>query len=123
MGPTLIQNGKLSFWLDRPSGKKCYMISARELTIIWASGDTPQYWRWIDDFPEARFPEVAELRIVCCLDNLVMQSLKGIPLSYSLAPKFKAQSGLDQGLKNPGLVDQCNPSFISFDQGGHLKDK
>ncbi|KAK4854701.1 hypothetical protein QYF36_000301 [Acer negundo] len=65
MGPTLIQNGKLSFWFNRPSGKKCYMISARELNIAWASGDTPWYWHWIDDFPGARFPEVAELIMVC----------------------------------------------------------
>ncbi|KAK2640873.1 hypothetical protein Ddye_022636 [Dipteronia dyeriana] len=52
--PSLIHNGKLSFWLDHPSGKKCYMISARELTITWAGRDTTDYWRWIDDFPGAR---------------------------------------------------------------------
>jgi hypothetical protein len=32
-------------WLDRETGAKCYMLSARGLTIIW--GDTPQYWSWI----------------------------------------------------------------------------
>ncbi|KAH7571405.1 hypothetical protein ACOSP7_013968 [Xanthoceras sorbifolium] len=60
--PILINGGKLSFWLDKPSGKKCYMISARELKIVWSS--TPEYWGWIS-LPEARFPEVAELRSVC----------------------------------------------------------
>ncbi|KAK2653301.1 hypothetical protein Ddye_013157 [Dipteronia dyeriana] len=60
--PVLINEGKLSFWLDKHSGKKCYMISARELEIVW--GDTPQYWDW-HSLPEARFPEVAELRNVC----------------------------------------------------------
>lgn len=32
-------------WLDRATVAKCYMLSARKLTIIW--GDTPQYWHWI----------------------------------------------------------------------------
>jgi hypothetical protein len=32
-------------WLDRETGAKCYMLSARALCIIW--GDTPRYWRWI----------------------------------------------------------------------------
>jgi hypothetical protein len=32
-------------WLDRATGAKCYMLSARKLGIAW--GDTPQYWRWI----------------------------------------------------------------------------
>jgi hypothetical protein len=32
-------------WLDRETGAKCYMLSARDLFIVW--GDTPQYWTWI----------------------------------------------------------------------------
>nr|AGG38119.1 maternal effect embryo arrest 66 protein [Dimocarpus longan] len=60
--PVLINGGKLSFWLDKPSGKKCYMISPEELKIVW--GDTPRYYKWVS-LPEARFPEVAELRMVC----------------------------------------------------------
>ncbi|KAF9622592.1 hypothetical protein IFM89_032491 [Coptis chinensis] len=27
------------------SGKKCFMIGAKELKITWS--DTPQYWKWI----------------------------------------------------------------------------
>ncbi|XP_062010957.1 F-box protein PP2-B10-like [Rosa rugosa] len=56
--PALIDEGKMSLSLDKWSGKKCYMISARSLQIIWS--DTPQYWRWIS-FPDTRFEEVAEL--------------------------------------------------------------
>ncbi|XP_057459285.1 F-box protein PP2-B10-like isoform X2 [Actinidia eriantha] len=55
----LIDGGKLSFALDKKSGKKCYMIGARMLTVIW--GSSPQYWTW-------RFLEVANLRDVCWLD-------------------------------------------------------
>ncbi|KAK2653521.1 hypothetical protein Ddye_013377 [Dipteronia dyeriana] len=60
--PLLINEGKLSFWLDKLSGKKCYMISAKELMIFWV--DIPQYWKWIS-LPEARFPAVARLKVVC----------------------------------------------------------
>lgn len=60
--PILIDDGKMSFALDKWSGKKCYMISARHLMIVW--GDTPAYWRWIS-VPGSRFTEVAELKAVC----------------------------------------------------------
>ncbi|CAN6239083.1 unnamed protein product [Urochloa humidicola] len=43
--PVLLADGLTSMWLDRETGTKCYMLSARALCIIW--GDTPQYWRWI----------------------------------------------------------------------------
>ncbi|CAN1329597.1 F-box protein At2g02240 [Linum perenne] len=61
--PILIDGGrKVSFSLDKRNGKKCFMISARELRIEW--GDTPEYWGWIS-LPESRFAEVAELVDVC----------------------------------------------------------
>ncbi|XP_050384446.1 putative F-box protein PP2-B12 [Argentina anserina] len=63
--PVLFSEGKLSFSLDKWSGKKCYMIPARELGIVW--GGTPLYWRWISH-PESRFVEVAELLHVCWLE-------------------------------------------------------
>ncbi|CAN1811517.1 Putative F-box protein PP2-B12 [Linum perenne] len=60
--PVLIDDGRKSFSLDKLTGKKCFMISARELRIVW--GDTPFYWRWASD-PNSRFGEVAELVNVC----------------------------------------------------------
>nr|AFK34389.1 unknown [Medicago truncatula] len=63
--PIIIDNGKKSFQLERKSGKKCYMLSARSLAITW--GDTDQYWNWTV-MPESRFPEVAELLHVCWLE-------------------------------------------------------
>ncbi|GJM87210.1 hypothetical protein PR202_ga03142 [Eleusine coracana subsp. coracana] len=44
-GPVLLADGLMSMWLDRESGAKCYMLSARALYIVW--GDTPEYWSWI----------------------------------------------------------------------------
>ncbi|KAD7477437.1 hypothetical protein R6Q59_007208 [Mikania micrantha] len=63
--PVIIDGGNKSFWLHKLSGKKCYMLAARDLSIIW--GDTPRYWRWIS-VPESRFDEVAELMSVCWLE-------------------------------------------------------
>ncbi|KAI3819051.1 hypothetical protein L1987_12873 [Smallanthus sonchifolius] len=60
--PLIIDGGNKSFSLDKQSGKKCYMLAARDLSIVW--GDTPRYWRWIS-LPESRFTEVAELISVC----------------------------------------------------------
>ncbi|XP_020112635.1 F-box protein At2g02240-like [Ananas comosus] len=55
----------ISFWLDKSSGAKCYMLLARALSIAW--GDTPEYWAW-NRIPDARFGEVAELLDVCWLE-------------------------------------------------------
>ncbi|GAB4835444.1 hypothetical protein Ancab_000351 [Ancistrocladus abbreviatus] len=63
--PILIDGDTKSFWLEKWSGKKCYMIAARSLSIVW--GDTPRYWRWTST-SESRFREVAELITVCWLD-------------------------------------------------------
>ncbi|KNA11847.1 hypothetical protein SOVF_131400 [Spinacia oleracea] len=48
----------ISFSLDKWTGKKCYMLGARELTLAFS--DNSRCWRW-KPLPESRFPEVAEL--------------------------------------------------------------
>ncbi|XP_020213402.1 putative F-box protein PP2-B12 [Cajanus cajan] len=75
--PLLIDDGNKSFRLDKVNGKKCYMLSARSLFIVW--GDTPRYWRWTN-VPTARFWEVAELVSVCWLE------IKGVVKSSMLSP-------------------------------------
>ncbi|TYI31211.1 hypothetical protein ES332_A05G437900v1 [Gossypium tomentosum] len=57
--PLLIEAGRKSFWLERMSGKKCYMLSSRDLSII--GSDLPEYRRWIST-RGARFDEVAYIR-------------------------------------------------------------
>ncbi|XP_038977404.1 F-box protein PP2-B11-like [Phoenix dactylifera] len=47
----LVDGGRLSFQLERSTGRKCYMICPRSMRIIW--GNEPQYWRWIS-LPESR---------------------------------------------------------------------
>ncbi|TKY52055.1 F-box protein PP2-B10 [Spatholobus suberectus] len=63
--PTIIDQGRKSFQLEKLTGNKCYMLSARDLSVIW--GDTSQYWEWTT-LPESRFQEVAALRAVCWFD-------------------------------------------------------
>ncbi|XP_074316281.1 putative F-box protein PP2-B12 [Silene latifolia] len=54
----LLQEGTKSVSLDKWTGKKCYMLGARELAIY--GSDYPNCWKW-NRLTDARFPEVAEL--------------------------------------------------------------
>ncbi|CAN7080528.1 unnamed protein product [Brassica oleracea var. botrytis] len=57
----LIDDGRTVKLLER-SGKKCWMLSARKLEIVWV--DSPEYWLWISIL-DSRFEEVAALLMVC----------------------------------------------------------
>ncbi|KAL6851419.1 hypothetical protein ACP4OV_020352 [Aristida adscensionis] len=61
----LLDQRTKSFWLERTSGAKCYMLSSRSMSIIW--GENPLYWRQVY-LPDSRFEEVSELLAVCWLD-------------------------------------------------------
>ncbi|ESQ28583.1 hypothetical protein EUTSA_v10019836mg, partial [Eutrema salsugineum] len=63
--PLLIDDGRMSFWMEKRSGKKCFMLSARELEITWA--DSPDIWSWIS-IPDSRFEVVAALGMICWLE-------------------------------------------------------
>ncbi|OIT07023.1 f-box protein pp2-b10, partial [Nicotiana attenuata] len=54
-----------SFSLDRWSGKKCFMVAPRALSI--ALVENPQHWEWTTR-PESRFSELAILKSVQWLD-------------------------------------------------------
>ncbi|KAG6530663.1 putative F-box protein PP2-B12 isoform X1 [Zingiber officinale] len=62
--PILVDQAKMSFQLEKATGKKWYMISAEKMQVTW--GDTPQYWRWVS-LKESRFAQVVELLAVCWL--------------------------------------------------------
>ncbi|XWS64489.1 hypothetical protein CRYUN_Cryun05aG0008100 [Craigia yunnanensis] len=57
--PVLIDGGNKIFKLEKSSGKKSYILSAKELSITWSSN--PLYWSWIS-MTESRFSRVAVLR-------------------------------------------------------------
>ncbi|XAR48351.1 hypothetical protein NMG60_11031154 [Bertholletia excelsa] len=65
--PLVIDHGSVSFSIEKLSGRRCFMLAARSLSIVWA--DTPRYWRWISlPTSSRRFSEVAELLSVCWLE-------------------------------------------------------
>lgn len=61
----LIDGGNKSFALDKSTGKKSYVMSAKELSILY--GDEPDHWNW-KSIPESRFAEVAEVKTICRLE-------------------------------------------------------
>ncbi|PIN11256.1 hypothetical protein CDL12_16135 [Handroanthus impetiginosus] len=56
--PLLIHGGKMSFSLDKRSGKKCFMVGARGLLISWKG-----CWDFMSH-KKSRFVEVAKLRSI-----------------------------------------------------------
>ncbi|KAM7488528.1 hypothetical protein LguiB_026012 [Lonicera macranthoides] len=61
----LLDGGKMSLSVGKESGKKCYMVGARQLAI--ALGDDPRSWARTSS-PHSRFLEVAELLNVTYLE-------------------------------------------------------
>ncbi|CAN4120761.1 unnamed protein product [Withania somnifera] len=63
--PILLDEGKMSFWLVKTNGKKCYLLSARQLMISFS--DNQLFWEHTTD-ADSRFTEVAFLNSVDLLD-------------------------------------------------------
>ncbi|KAK5795173.1 hypothetical protein PVK06_036431 [Gossypium arboreum] len=74
--PLLIEAGRKSFWLERGSGKKCYMLSPRDLTIRW-SVDTSWYWRWVS-IPEASLSTAGMERLISLIRCFKCSGCAGI---------------------------------------------
>ncbi|KAG6427290.1 hypothetical protein SASPL_111532 [Salvia splendens] len=89
--PLLIDDARKSFQLEKLSGKKCYMLSARDLSIVW--GDTLQYWQFIS-LPESRFPEVAELLDVCWFEirGKIEMNMLSVNTNYAAYLVFTCKS-------------------------------
>ncbi|EES05996.1 hypothetical protein BDA96_04G364700 [Sorghum bicolor] len=99
--PVLLADGLTSMWLDRATGAKCYMLSARKLGIAW--GDTPQYWRWIP-ITVSRFSEAAELQYVWWLEirGNIDSKMLSQHTTYSAYTVFRVADGR-RGLHFPCL--------------------
>ncbi|EOA25983.1 hypothetical protein CARUB_v10019372mg [Capsella rubella] len=97
--PLLIEDGKKSLWLEKMSGKRCIMLSPKEMWIKWVSSPR-QFWQWIS-IPEARFEEVPELLNVCWFEVRGRISTRYLSPStrYSVYIVFKTKNGC------PGLED------------------
>ncbi|XXG89716.1 hypothetical protein AAC387_Pa12g1651 [Persea americana] len=111
--PVLIDDKKMSFSIEKRTGRKCYMLSARKLWITW--GDTPMYWKW-NSLPESRFPEVAELLSVCWLE------ISGKIDAHLLSPKttYKAYLVIKFGEEAYGLDFPHAETSVKL--GGHASN-
>lgn len=115
--PLLLDGGKMSFSIDKRSGKKCYIVSAREFIISW--GDTEWYWKWTSH-PDSRFSEVANLLAVCWLDirgRIETQKLSpgtnyGAYLLFKLAKNF-------YGLQSASAVMR----LVNHESDGEAEDR
>ncbi|KAI3439371.1 uncharacterized protein J3R85_004786 [Psidium guajava] len=99
--PLLIDDGHKSFALDKWSGKKCYMIGTRDLSIVWR--DIPCYWRRSSPHV-SRFPEVVELLRVCWLEVHAKMEMRLLSANtyYAAYLIFKFVYG-SYGFKNQAL--------------------
>ncbi|MCD7446002.1 hypothetical protein HAX54_024706 [Datura stramonium] len=104
--PILLDGGKLSFFLDKHSGKKCFMIASRELTIS-RSGNT-NYWKWKKN-SNLRFSEAA------CQGALRLLDINGRIGTEMLSPKtdYAAYLVFKLAAITDGL-DYANSTIIRF---------
>ncbi|KAL4580548.1 hypothetical protein LXL04_016746 [Taraxacum kok-saghyz] len=63
--PLLIDGGLKTFSIQKATGKKCYMLSARDLYIAWSANSL--FWCW-KPLIKSRFSEVVELRMTSWLE-------------------------------------------------------
>ncbi|XVF41834.1 hypothetical protein PTKIN_Ptkin01aG0312200 [Pterospermum kingtungense] len=97
-------------WLanEKSSGKKCYMLSARELNITWA--ENPLFWTW-KPFPSSRFSEVAELRTIWWLE------IQGRTKSSMLSPTTVYEAYLIVKFADRAYGLDLLPSKVSVEIG------
>ncbi|KAJ6974228.1 F-box protein PP2-B15-like [Populus alba x Populus x berolinensis] len=102
----LIDGGRKSFKLERSSGKKSFMLSARDLHITWS--DESPYWHWAS-LPESRFSEVAVLRTMCWLE------IVGMIKTQMLTPNTKYGAYLVLKITDRSYGLDLMPSEISVE--------
>lgn len=110
--PLLIDHGNKSFKLDKYSGKKSYIISARELSIAWSSD--PMTWSW-KPIPESRFAEAVELRTVSWLE------IEGKMRTRNLTPNTTYAAYLIMNVSHQGYGLDSAPSEVSVTVGNNVR--
>ncbi|XP_011023725.1 PREDICTED: F-box protein PP2-B15-like [Populus euphratica] len=106
----LIDGGRKSFKLERSSGRKSFMLSARDLHITWS--DESLYWHWAS-LPESRFSEVAVLRTMCWLE------IVGMIKTQMLTPNTKYGAYLVLKITDRSYGLDLMPSEISVEVGNN----
>ncbi|KAJ0240456.1 F-box domain-containing protein [Hirschfeldia incana] len=108
----LIDDGKKSFWLEKGSGKKCYMLSAMDLKIV--RSDCPAYWQW-NTVPDSKFKKVAELRDVSWFEirGKISSGMLSKGTHYSVYLVFKRSGGRSYGFED--LPMEAQVGFVGKD--------
>ncbi|KAL3516006.1 hypothetical protein ACH5RR_022908 [Cinchona calisaya] len=108
--PLLIDGGNKTFWIDKLNNKKCYMLSARELSITWSNNKL--YWCWKSFLP-SRFAQVVELIMVTWLD------IQGKINTRMLSPKTTYGAYLVIKLANRAYGLHSFPIEVSIEAGDY----
>ncbi|XP_022869387.1 F-box protein PP2-B15-like [Olea europaea var. sylvestris] len=108
--PLLIDGGNKTFAIDKFTNKKCYMLSARELSIAWAN--YPLYWCW-KRLLQSRFLEGVELIMVCWLE------IQGTINTRTLSPDTIYGAYLIVNLAGRAFGLDSLPSEVSIEVGNY----
>ncbi|XVF31414.1 hypothetical protein REPUB_Repub16aG0144000 [Reevesia pubescens] len=109
----LIDGGNKTFSLEKSSGKKCYVLSARELNITYS--ENPLFWTW-KPFQTSRFLEVAELRTIWWLE------IEGKINSRMLSPKIDYEAYLIVKFIDRAYGLDLLPSKVWVEVGNHKSE-
>ncbi|GMI65397.1 phloem protein 2-B15 [Hibiscus trionum] len=109
--PVVVADGRMSFKLERSSGKISYILSARELSIT--GSNDPTFWVWKSD-PESRFSEVAELVTTSWLE------IKGKIRTKKLSPNTKYGAYLLLKIAERSYGLDLIPSETSIEIGNQI---
>ncbi|CAI0404908.1 unnamed protein product [Linum tenue] len=104
----LVDGGRKRLKLEILSGKKCYELSARDLSITW--GSESMYWAWTS-IPESRFSEVAVLRTMSWLE------IQGKINTQMLTPNTKYGAYLVLKISDRAFGLDLMPSEVSVQVG------
>ncbi|RLN43216.1 putative F-box protein PP2-B8 [Panicum miliaceum] len=88
-------------WLDRASGARCYMLSARALSLPWDDGELS--WRWTPH-PLSRFGDAAEL--VGCTSLDIYARLPAAELTPATTYAAYLVYGVAEGHRGLSYPDQ-----------------
>lgn len=102
----LIDDRTKKFWIERATGKLCFMLSARDLDIC--QGDDNHCWHWVSQ-DDTSFKEIAELLAVCRLDVQGQFDCKLLSSGIAYAVSFRLKLH-----ESPRGTDQFDRGFLLF---------
>ncbi|XP_004494572.1 F-box protein PP2-B15-like [Cicer arietinum] len=112
--PQPIDDGNKMFSVEKTTGKICYSLSARQLSISY--GNNHLYWSW-KHVQGSRFTEAAELRTICWLE------IKGSINTEILSPKTIYGAYLKIKIVDRAYGLDTLPSEVSIEFGNYKSQR